>query len=117
MVEEYVSDVMREPQRHEGYQWGTVWLYRTAMPHGARVTPETDLTPLIVDQRGILLGWGRDLLSEHIKRYEELQGMGVSAERAISVADGGKGHGESTQLTTFYKAVEGSRLLWESLGQ
>jgi len=56
-------------------------------------------------------------LSEHIKRYEELQGMGVSADRAISVAEGGKGHGWSTQITTFYKAVEGSRLLWESLGQ
>jgi hypothetical protein len=87
------------------------------MPYGARGTPETDLTPLMFDQRGILLGWGRDLLSEHIKRYEELQGMGVSAERAISVAEGRKGHGGSTQITTFYKAVEGSRLLWESLGQ
>ena len=56
----------------------------------ARATPETDLTSLVFDQRGILLGWGRDLLSEHIKRYEELQGMGVSAEKAISVAEGGK---------------------------
>jgi hypothetical protein len=91
MVEEYVSDVMREPQRHEGYQWGTVWLYRTAMPHGARVTPETDLTPLIVDQRGILLGWGRDLLSEHIKRYEELQGMGSLRRKGHQRGGGRKG--------------------------
>jgi hypothetical protein len=79
MFEEYVSDTTGEPQRHEGYQWGTVWLYRTAMTHGDRGTPETDLTPPIFDQRGILLGWGRNCLSEHIKRYEELQGMGVSA--------------------------------------
>ena len=77
------------------------------MLYGARGTPETDLTPLMFDQRGILLGWGRDLLSEHIKCYEELQGMGVSAERAISVAEGGKGHGGSTQITTSYHAVEG----------
>jgi hypothetical protein len=91
MFEEYVSDTTGEPQRHEGYQWGTVWLYRTAMPHGARVTPETDLTPLIVDQRGILLGWGRDLLSEHIKRYEELQGMGGLRRKGHQRGGGRKG--------------------------
>jgi hypothetical protein len=40
------------------------------MTHGDRGTPETDLTPLVFDQWGILVGWGRDLLSEHIKQYE-----------------------------------------------
>jgi hypothetical protein len=70
MFQEYVSDVMGEPQRLEVYSWGTAWLYRTAITNGARGTPETDLTPLVFDQRGVLLGWGRDFLSDHIKRYE-----------------------------------------------
>jgi hypothetical protein len=56
-------------------QWGTIRLYRTAMPHQARGMPETDVTPLAFDRRGILLGWGRDFLSEHIKRYALSQGM------------------------------------------
>jgi hypothetical protein len=70
MFQEYVPDIMGEPQRLEVYSWGTAWLYRTAMTNGARGTPETDLTPLVFDQRGILLGWGRDFLSDYIKRYE-----------------------------------------------
>lgn len=70
MFEEYVSDIMGEPQRLEVYSWGRAWLYRTAVTKGARGTPETDLTPLVFDQRGVLLGWGRDFLADHIKQHE-----------------------------------------------
>jgi hypothetical protein len=70
MFEEYVSDIMGEPQRKEVYSWGMAWCYRTGMTKGAHGTPETDLTPLVFDHRGVLLGWGRDFLSEHISRYE-----------------------------------------------
>src|SRR5688500_16746925 len=41
MFEEYVVNIMGRPQRLEGYSWGTVWLYRTALTKGARTTPET----------------------------------------------------------------------------
>ena len=68
MFEEYVADVMGPPQRVEGYPWGTAWLYRTALTKGARTTPETDFTPLIFDQRGILLGWGNDFLATYRHR-------------------------------------------------
>ncbi len=70
MFQEYVDDIMGEPQRLEVYSWGTVWLYRTGMTNGARGRPETDLTPLVFDRQGVLLGWGRDFLSAHMKRYE-----------------------------------------------
>jgi hypothetical protein len=46
-------------------------------------------------------------LSKYIRRHEKLEGMVAFAERAISIAEGGKGHGGSTQVTTFYHAVEG----------
>jgi hypothetical protein len=35
--------------------------------------------------------------------------MVVLAEKAISLAEGGKGHGGSTQITTFYQAAEGRK--------
>jgi hypothetical protein len=60
LFEEHVLDIMGPPQRVEGYPWGTVWLYRTALTKGARTTPESDYTPLVFDRRRILLGWGRD---------------------------------------------------------
>ena len=34
------------------------------------------------------------------------RGVVVFAERAISLAGGGKGHGGSTQITSFYQAAE-----------
>jgi hypothetical protein len=60
MFEESVADVMGPPQRIDGYAWGTVWRYRTALTPHARGTLETDFTPLVFDRRGVLLGWGRN---------------------------------------------------------
>jgi hypothetical protein len=68
LFEENVLDIMGPPQRVEGYPWGTVWLYRTALTKGTRITPETDFTPLIFDQRRILLGWGRDFWTTYRNR-------------------------------------------------
>jgi Protein of unknown function (DUF3192) len=65
LFEEQVADIMGRPQRIEGYPWGTVWLYRTALTKGARTTPETDYTPLVFDRRGVLLGWGREFLATY----------------------------------------------------
>jgi hypothetical protein len=65
LFEEYVADIMGPPQRIEGYPWGAVWLYRTALTTGARTTPETDFTPLVFDQRGILVGWGSNFLATY----------------------------------------------------
>jgi hypothetical protein len=74
LFEEYVSDIMGPPQRVEGYPWGTVWLYRTALTKGARVTPETDYTPLVFDRRGVLLGWGNDILALYSHHQPSLGG-------------------------------------------
>ena len=74
LFEENVSDIMGPPQRVEGYSWGTVWLYRTALTKGARATPETDFTPLVFDRRGVLLGWGKDVLASYSQRQPPLGG-------------------------------------------
>jgi hypothetical protein len=42
LFEEYVLDIMGPPQRLEGYPWGTVWLYRTALTTHVRTTPGGD---------------------------------------------------------------------------
>ena len=68
LFEEHVFDIMGPPQRVEGYPWGTVWLYRTALTKGMRTTPETDFTPLVFDRRRILLGWGSDFLATYRHR-------------------------------------------------
>src|SRR5262245_10813026 len=36
LFEEHVFDIMGPPQRVEGYSWGTVWLYRTALTSAVR---------------------------------------------------------------------------------
>jgi hypothetical protein len=74
LFEEHVSDIMGPPQRLEGYAWGTVWLYRTALTKGARATPEADFTPLVFDRRGVLLGWGKDILASYSHRQPSLGG-------------------------------------------
>ena len=76
LFEEYVLDIMGPPQRLEGYSWGTVWLYRTVLTPKARATPDTDFTPLVFDQRGVLLGWGREFLATYSQRQPYV-GRGV----------------------------------------
>jgi hypothetical protein len=74
LFEEYVLNIMGPPQRLEGYPWGTVWLYRTALTKQAHATPETDFTPLVFDRRGVLVGWGRELLASYSHRHADVGG-------------------------------------------
>jgi hypothetical protein len=74
MFEEYVFNIMGPPQRLEGYAWGTVWLYRTAVTKGVQTTLATDFTPLVFDRSGLLLGWGSDFLATHQHRHSSIGG-------------------------------------------
>ncbi len=65
-----VQKVMSNPERSEGYPWGAVWLYRTAMTSGTYGTADPDFTPAVFDKEGILIGWGSNFYTEHVKRYE-----------------------------------------------
>ena len=75
LFEESVADIMGPPQRLEGYPWGTVWLYRTALTQKARVTPATDFTPLVFDRSGVLVGWGAAFLAAYSQRQPSVGGV------------------------------------------
>ena len=70
MSQEQVLQHMGQPERSEGYEWGSAWLYRTAMTSGVYGTADSDFTPVVFDEEGKLIGWGRNFFTEHIKRYE-----------------------------------------------
>ena len=70
MSKDEVRQVMSEPERSEGYPWGSAWLYRTAMTSGIYGTADPDFTPVVFDDRETLVGWGRNFLTERVKRYE-----------------------------------------------
>lgn len=70
MTHEQVLQHMGQPERSEGYQWGAAWLYRTAMTSGIYSTADSDFTPVVFDENGKLVGWGRNFFTEHVKRYE-----------------------------------------------
>ncbi len=68
--QEDVVQLMGKPERSEGYNWGSAWLYRTAMTSGIYGTADSDFTPVVFDQDGKVVGWGRNFFSEHVKKYE-----------------------------------------------
>ncbi len=70
MAQEQVLQHMGEPERSEGYEWGSAWLYRTAMTSGIYGTADSDFTPVVFDENGKLAGWGRNFFTQHVKRYE-----------------------------------------------
>lgn len=70
MTQEQVLQHMGQPERSEGYKWGSAWLYRTAMTSGIYGTADSDFTPVVFDENGKLVGWGRNFFAEHVKRYE-----------------------------------------------
>ncbi len=78
MTRSEVFTIMGEPQRSEGYKWGTVWLYKTkhtpaAFGHGFLVRgAETDdqFTPVAFDDSDKLIGWGRNFYTEWTHKYE-----------------------------------------------
>lgn len=62
--------LMGSPELSEGYEWGTAWLYRTAMTSGIYGTADSDFTPIVFDKNGKVIGWGRNFFTEHVKKYE-----------------------------------------------
>jgi outer membrane protein assembly factor BamE (lipoprotein component of BamABCDE complex) len=70
MTKEQVMNQMGEPERSEGYAWGSAWLYRTAMTSGVYGTADSDFTPVVFDENGQLVGWGRNFFTEHVRRYD-----------------------------------------------
>ena len=70
MSQDNVRETMGEPERSEGYPWGSAWLYRTAMGSGIYGTADPDFTPVVFENTGRLIGWGRNFLVERVKRYE-----------------------------------------------
>ena len=70
MMRDQVQEIMGRAERSEGYPWGSAWLYRTAMTSGIYGTADTDFTPVIFDQNGILQGWGRNYFEQYVNKYE-----------------------------------------------
>ena len=70
MTQDQVVQHMGQPERSEGYQWGSAWLYRTAMTSGIYGTADSDFTTVVFDESGKLVGWGRNFFTEQVKRYE-----------------------------------------------
>ena len=70
MSQEQFLQHMGQPERSEGYEWGSVLLYRTAMTSGIYGTADSDFTPVVFDEKGELKGWGRNFFKQQIKRYE-----------------------------------------------
>ena len=70
MTQDQVMEYMGQPERSEGYKWGSAWLYRTAMTSGIYGTADSDFTPVVLDGNGKLIGWGRNFFVEQVKRYD-----------------------------------------------
>lgn len=70
MTQVETSDLMSKPERSEGYAWGAAWLYRTAMTSGIYGTADSDFTPIVFDEKGTVVGWGRNFFVEHVKRFD-----------------------------------------------
>ncbi len=59
MTTEQAVEVMGKPAFTEGYEWGTAWMYRTAMSTGVYSEAPEDFTPVLMDSEGKVIGWGR----------------------------------------------------------
>lgn len=74
MSQEDVLLLMGEPERSEGYHWGSAWLYRTAMTEGIHGgiygSIDSDYTPVMFDKNGILEGWGRNYFEQSVNKYD-----------------------------------------------
>ena len=74
MGQKEVRSIMGEPERCEGYPWGSAWLYRTAMTKGISGgiygSMDSDYTPVMFDKNSILQGWGRNYFEQYVNKYE-----------------------------------------------
>src|SRR5208337_5320142 len=80
MKQQDVDQLLGDPERSEGYKWGTVWMYRTAMTSGIYGTADADFTPVVFDNEGILKGWGRNFFQEKVHRYEIKKDVTIKKE-------------------------------------
>lgn len=74
MTKSEVREQMGEPERSDGYPWGSAWLYRTAMTQGIQGgiygSIDSDYTPIMFDTDDVLVGWGRNYFTEYVRKYE-----------------------------------------------
>jgi hypothetical protein len=70
MTKSEILKLMGNPERSEGYRWGSAWLYRTAMTSGIYGTLDSDFTPVVFDDSDKLAGWGRNFFAERARKYE-----------------------------------------------
>ena len=70
---EQVQQIMGKPDNSEAYAWGTAWVYRTAMTSGVDGKANSDFTPIVFDENGNLIGWGRDFLLNTLTQKENDQ--------------------------------------------
>jgi len=74
MSQDEVKVTLGNPERSEGYPWGSAWLYRTAISQGIDGgiygTIDADFTPLMFDEKGTLHGWGRNYFEQYVNKYE-----------------------------------------------
>lgn len=73
MSQNEVRSIMDGPERCEGYPWGSVWLYRTAISQGIRGiygSVDTDYTPVMFDTDNMLQGWGRNYFEQFVTKHE-----------------------------------------------
>jgi hypothetical protein len=67
MAHETLQAIMGDPEASEGYPWGMAWQYRTALTNVAQGV-EADFTPVVFDQKSVLVGWGRNFLADYRTR-------------------------------------------------
>jgi outer membrane protein assembly factor BamE (lipoprotein component of BamABCDE complex) len=74
MSQNEVQVIIGKPERNEGYPWGSVWLYRTAMTLGINGSiygsVDADYTPVMFNNEGVLQGWGRNYFEQYVNKYE-----------------------------------------------
>lgn len=70
MSQEQTMELMGEPEKSEGYIWGSAWFYRTAKTVEIYKTSDSDFTPIVFDGEGKVIGWGRNFYTDVRRRYE-----------------------------------------------
>jgi outer membrane protein assembly factor BamE (lipoprotein component of BamABCDE complex) len=68
MSSEQAAEIVGKPAFTEGYEWGTAWMYRTAMSSGVYSEAPEDFTPVLLNPEGKVAGWGRSAYEEKFNR-------------------------------------------------
>jgi hypothetical protein len=65
-----VLDIMGKPEKSEAYAWGSIYLYRTAISRDVYTPVDADFTPVVFNEKGDLIGWGRNFYESQVQKYE-----------------------------------------------